>query len=114
MSTGAMARDPSSSRQGARRVSTIGARCVAIYSLDEARLHWPASVHRAKEKDKMMRYRLWSLAAILLLTSLALIACTGNPGGPNTNSAGSKPAEAAQNKNASGASAGATQTAIGY
>lgn len=62
----------------------------------------------------MMRYRLWSLAAILLLTSLALAACTGSPGGPNTNSAGTKPAEAAQNKNASGAAPGAAPAAIGY
>jgi hypothetical protein len=62
----------------------------------------------------MMRYRLWALAAVLLLMSLGLVACTGNPGGPNTNSAGSKATEAAQNKNAPGASASAGQPPIGY
>src|ERR1044071_5071322 len=87
---------------------------MAIYSLDEARLHWPAEFTARRRKIKMMRYRLWSLAAILLLMSLGLVACTGNPGGPNTNSAGTKATEPAQNKNASNAGAGAAQSAIGY
>ena len=54
----------------------------------------------------MIRYRLWLLAATLLSMSLCLIACTGNPGGSNANSASTKPAESAQNRNNSTASPG--------
>lgn len=44
----------------------------------------------------MIRYRLWPLAATLLLMSLSLVGCTGSPGGSNANGASPKPAEAAQ------------------
>ncbi|MFL6216572.1 MAG: hypothetical protein ACJ74J_22000 [Blastocatellia bacterium] len=60
----------------------------------------------------MIRYWLWLLAATLLSMSLCLIACTGNPGGSNANSASTKPVESAQNRNNSTASPG--QSPIGY
>lgn len=63
---------------------------------------------------KINRYRLWLFAAILLLASLCLTACTGNPTGSNANSAGPKPAETAKNANGSNATPGPAPSAPGY
>ncbi|HKP11023.1 MAG TPA: hypothetical protein VJZ91_02895 [Blastocatellia bacterium] len=62
----------------------------------------------------MIRYRMWSLAATLLLASLSLVACTGSPSGSNANGAGPKAGDAAQNGNGAKPGPAPAATATGY